>query len=324
MSWAKWKGKILLVHRWIALAISPVLLLVVLSGAVLAFRPLLGRAAEPRSTGKVDATGLIALLREVDPQGTSRGLLISEDGKTVEIRGANKEQGNLGTFDIESKARVAPASKIDVFDLAQKGHRGLFVGIHQLSDVATYALVAVLLLGPFIAWPRRRNTLMGWHTAMGWFLLPFSALGPITAVMLMLHIGSGPRGGGGGPKGEGRRGGGEASAPIADFIQSALQHGTDLRSLRAVAKQGQNTLLTVVTPQGLQYHQVSRNGSVAEAKPAPSAIKQLHEGTWAGPLSASLSLLGAASLAAMLVTGLWSWVRKALRKKSKKPRAAAA
>lgn len=196
----------------------------------------------------------------------------------------------------------------------------MFVGVHQISDVTTYALVAILLVGPFIAWPRRRNTLTGWHTAMGWFLMPLVALGPVTAVMMMLHIGSGARGGGP-PKGEGGprgRGGQESGAPVADFIETAHQKGVDLHGLRAAARQGQGVLLTVASTQGLRYHAVSKAGAVGEAKPAPSAIRQLHEGTWAGAVSGSVSLLSAVGLAAMLVTGAWSWLRKALRKNKKK------
>ncbi len=322
MSFAKWKGRILTLHRWIALAISPVLLIVVLSGAVLAWKPILGARAAPKSDGRVDAPALALLLTSIDPSGSTRGLLVSEDGKTVELRGAGKGKPGLGTFDIATRARVSPASKFDVFDFAVKAHRGLFIGVHLLGDIASYALVAILILGPFIAWPRRRNTLMGFHVGAGWFLFPLLATGPVTAVLLALHIGSGSPGGapreGGNPRGKGAEAAEEAS--IARALDVAREENIDLRTLRAAAQKGRGqVILSVASADGLVYHAVSTTArTVTQVRPAQSLVKQLHEGTWAGALSGGASLLGTVVLSGLIGSGVFAWARRSMRRRQSK------
>lgn len=321
MSVASIRARLLTLHRWLALAVSPVLIIVILSGCVLAFRPILGRRAQPRSDGKVDAHALVAALDDLDPDASTKALFVTEDGRTLDLHGANKEP--LGTFDIETRKPVPRESRLDVFDLAQKAHRGLFIGVHQIPDAATYALGLIILLGPFIAWPRRRHTLMGWHTAIGWLLLPIVALAPVTALLLRLHLAGSPR-----PPREGRAPREQvepaSGASIARAIEIAGDKQVDLRGLRAAARQGPTTvLLSIASTEGLTYQAVSvTTGAVNKVRPTPGLVKRIHEGTWAGPLSGGVSLLGGMALTTLLVTGVWSWARgiRRIKRRAAQPR----
>ena len=57
------------------------------------------------------------------------------------------------------------------------------------STSIAYAMLLIVVTGPFLAWPRFRNTLLGWHLSAGWVLLPLVLLPPATAVLMTLHVG---------------------------------------------------------------------------------------------------------------------------------------
>lgn len=300
----KVKAKILWLHRLVGLVVAPVLLLVVLSGAVLAWKPILG--AGPAPAAPVDVQALRATLAAVDPESAATRVRVLPDGQraVVEIRARGGSSAFAADLATHARAGEAPA---DLLDLARKLHRELLVGVELPVTVATFALLALALLGPFIAWPRRRNTLGGWHTGMGWFLWPLLAVAPITGVMLTLHLGapSGPKGGGRGAPG----------VSIAAALELAERGKLDLRALRSASKT-RGGVVFVTAGAGGTRTQISADGKTGPM-PEEGLAKRLHEGTWGGAISGGLSFATALATLAMMVTGVIPWARRKLKKAGK-------
>ncbi|MEW8506453.1 MAG: PepSY domain-containing protein [Candidatus Thiodiazotropha sp.] len=55
-------------HRWVGIVLAPLFLLIVLSGAVLAFKPILEQTT-PTGVDSVSAARVIKLLQRIDPMG---------------------------------------------------------------------------------------------------------------------------------------------------------------------------------------------------------------------------------------------------------------
>jgi sulfite reductase (NADPH) flavoprotein alpha-component len=298
------KAKILTLHRWIALAIAPVILLVLLSGLVLAFRPILGPAPAPARP--VEAAAVLAALAVVDPKGTATQLRVSPDGSRVDVETRTKESTSVVHVDLATQARLELGPPpFDVYDFATRAHRRLFVGLGTVVTIACYAMVALGLLGPFIAWPRRRNTVPGWHTGIGWFLFPLVLLGPVTGVLMDLHVGDAPR-----PPG-GRR---QPAITLAQGVEAAARAGVDLRALTTAQRGGRGVVISSAVGAA---HLVAEGGAVSEVETEHSLARKLHEGTWGGAIAGVVSLLGGLAGTAMLGTGTFAWARRWLRQRAK-------
>jgi sulfite reductase (NADPH) flavoprotein alpha-component len=297
MTWQPIKHALLLAHRWAALVLAPLFLLILLSGAVLAFKPIvddLGAGAEPAAAAPVDAAALAALLDRVDPQGVARLVAVGEDGRTVSLQGS----GPPAAFDLATGAAVAaPQAGFDLFDFAKRLHKDLLVGAGILVEIAAYGMVLIVVLGPFLAWPRLRNTLLGWHTALGWVLFPLAAMLPVTAVLMTLHI-SGPVLPPPAPA--------AGPLPLARAIERAAAEADLSRLAMARSFRGNSVLLA--TRGGPSY--LVAGSEVTPLAGGPSLVKQLHEGTWAGAWSGALNLAGALALMGLAATGTVSWVRR--------------
>lgn len=301
----KVKAKILTLHRLVGLIAAPVLLLVLISGAVLAFRPILGDQAKGAS---VDAVALRAAMAAVDPEGATTRVRALPGGKQVVLEKRGRDGASASVVDLATKARVGDAAA-DPFDVFQRLHRTLLVGVEPVVTVATFALLLLLLAGPFIAWPRRRNTLSGWHTGMGWFLMPILLIAPVTGVMMSLHIGEGER-----PKG-----GRKPAITIVSALDAAEKQGVDLHGLSSVSRSGPGVIFATAAGRSM----IGADGKPAPI-PEPRWTKQLHEGTWGGAISGTLSLAAAAATLAMLVTGVLPWARRKLKQSAKAKKAKAA
>jgi sulfite reductase (NADPH) flavoprotein alpha-component len=295
MTWQRIKQALLLAHRWAALVLAPLFLLILLSGAVLAFKPIvddLGAGTEPAAAAAVDAASLVALLDRVDPQGAARSVAVGGDGRTVGLQGG----GPPAAFDLATGAAVAaPKAGFDLFDFAKRLHKDLLVGAGILVEIAAYGMVLIVVLGPLLAWPRLRNTLLGWHTVLGWAVLPLAAMLPVTAVLMTLHLGGPalpPA-----PAGE--------PLPLARAIERAAAEA-DLSHL-AMARSFRGNSVLVATRGGPSYVIA---GNQVTPLAGPGLVKALHEGTWAGAWSGALNLVGALALAGLTATGTVSWARR--------------
>jgi sulfite reductase (NADPH) flavoprotein alpha-component len=304
----KIKGKLLLLHRWLALAFSPVLLLIFLSGALLAVKVIVHAGPAAPST-PVDPLAVAAAVTALDPADKTVVVTVSPSSARIGLR--TSVRGDDTTYDLATRAPAAQEPKpFDLFDLATRMHRKLLVGADVVVTAATFVMVALLILGPLIAWPRRRNTVAGWHTGMGWFLWPLVAMTPVTGALLSL------------PKTGQSRPAAPQRAPginIPRALEAAAAGGTDLRTMILAQRVGQGVLITTAHGAAPIRYLVAEDGKVTSVQEKRSLLKLIHEGTWAGAPSAAINLLAAAGLLALLGTGTFAWTRRRLRSGARKP-----
>lgn len=299
------KPTLIKAHRWIGLALAPLFLLITLSGAVLALKPIIGQApaAQENAARPVDVTRVTSLLERIDPQGRAiQGLNLDAAAGRVTIRA--RDPALQGNYALDSGKRVEPGATGQpngFFETVEHLHKELLVGIDLPVELASYLMLAIVIAGPFLAWPRLRNNLMGWHRAAGWLLLPLVAMLPLTGVLMSLHLGEQE------PPHMSRHG---ASLPVAEALRSAARNH-DLRYLTTARRaHGGSVLIELNGPAGERQLAVT-DQSVTPLQSGGHLVHRLHEGTWGGPLSGSLNLLGAVGLVLLTVTGLVSWGRRA-------------
>lgn len=286
-------------HRWLALALSPVIALLLISGIVLAFQPILGRDGPPPDafTGRVDVTRVVALLDSLDPQGRARGVFLDPTGRALAVGFGN---GRPQFHDLATGRIVPPPAQMvrtpDIFDVARRVHGDLWIGADALVTLASIAMIVLVVLGPVLSRPRAGRTALAWHIRTGWLLWPLVALAPLSLVMMKLHR----------PVAVG---GSHTTVAPARAIEQAART-IDVSHLAGVqALPGATLLVTVVAGDVERY--VLQDGRV---RPLDSGIsklgRELHEGTWAGPWSGVVSAIAALVTLAMLVTGWRSWLQR--------------
>lgn len=288
------KSRLAWLHRWTALLLAPVFVLILLSGAVLALKPV--NDSRSTSVTGLPAATVAQALAQIDPAGKVGMATVAADGQSLILQ--SKDPALAGRWDIASLSKQQEAGT-DWFGTAKQLHKNLLLGAGIVVEIACYAMIGIILVGLLLGWPKLRNTLMGWHMGGGWLLLPLVALTPVTGAMMALHIGTAtlpPLARGGPP------------ATLAQGLDAVGAQGDAVISVRQF-KQG-SVLLAVATADGVASRVVDRQGAVQPMAPGGGLVKQLHEGTWGGVWSGMLNLLAALALSALTVTGLYSWWRR--------------
>ena len=283
-------------HRWIGVALAPVFLLVIISGAVLSFRPILSDPApRPDAVSTVNVPALTSLLERLEGVGPISAIAIVDGGKTVDV--ASSAAGLAGAWDVTSGAPAAMSGRgVDVFAIAERVHISLLLGLGFVVEAASWAMLAAILVGPFLAALRFRNSLMGWHRALGWVLLPVVLVAPLTAVLMTLGVG---------------RGG--APLPVATHpvtISQALVRAApavDLSRLTSARTFRRGSVLMRIGGDNGGAFVVTDSATVMRSG-GPGIVQQIHEGTWAGAWSGGLNFAISLALLALTTTGLWSWL----------------
>jgi sulfite reductase (NADPH) flavoprotein alpha-component len=303
---ANLKRRLLTLHRWLAIGLAPVFLLVVLSGAVLALKPMV-ESSDGTATAQVGVGTVAEALDRLDPAARATGVSISADGSVVEVR--STDPAVAGSFDIATGTPVADRA-FDPFELTLSLHRNLLVGAGLLVEIAAYAMVAILAFGLVLGLPRLRNTLRGWHVGLGWLALPLVALTPVTGMLLALHIGR------------------PALPAIAPGEPVALARAVELVAREdagafSMARRfrGGAAMVKTASSEDERAYLVQPNGKVVPLAGGPGWVEAVHEGTWAGAWSGLLNLLSGLGLAFLIGTGLYAWWS---RQRSRRVRASGA
>lgn len=285
-------------HRLTALFLSPVILALLVSGGILAFRPILAGPAPVTPT--LDMARLLALLARVDSAGTARIVAISDDGRLA-IVGKGREMPTAYDLATGAVSPMPPEAQPTFYDRVERVHRDLWWGLGGLVTLATFALLFQVAVGPFLAPLRAPRTLLTWHTALGWGLWPLTLVLPITAALIVLPIGR--------PFGM-RRMPTESPPPIARSLEQAAAL-TDLSHLGAAQRLPEGSLFIVTEgPEG-EARQMFHDGKVYRfGGGLVRTAHAIHTGEWGGIWGGVLDLAGATVLLTMLVTGLWSWWRR--------------
>jgi sulfite reductase (NADPH) flavoprotein alpha-component len=288
-------------HRWIGVALAPLFLLIALSGAVLAFKPMQGESiASDRNS--VSTPRLIAFLEQLDPLGQEvNGVAIDATGQKLSIK--SQFPDIAGEYDLASHTRVGgteESESFDLFEFAEHLHKELLIGADIVIQIASYLMLMLVIVAPILAWPKFRHNLTGWHRTIGWLLLPLIIMLPLTGVLMSLHVGMPelPRMSQPG-----------TSLSLSQALLSA-QQDQDLSGLTLARRFRGGSVLLKTEQGGSEAMIVVTDNAVTPINPQHNLVKTLHEGTWAAPWSATLNLLGAGALSLLSVTGFISWQRR--------------
>ncbi len=292
------RARLATAHRWLALLMAPVFVAILLSGALLAFSPILGKPGEASSGGRLDPARLVGLLQRVDPRGKAPYLFLTPDEGTVGV--IQPETGEAKYFSTSTGLAVPEPRQPspDVFDIALRIHKDLWFGLGGLVGFGTFAMLVLVLLGPLLARPARRpSTPLGRHIWLGWILWPLLALLPVSVVLMKLHP----------PVVTSRSG---APMPLARAVDMAART-VDLSRLRAVqALPGGSAMLFIASATGGPSRFVVHPDGLHPFESTVSTLgRALHAGTWAGPWSGVINLISTLLLLLMMGLGLASWSR---------------
>ncbi len=291
-------------HRWLALGFALPLAIVLATGLILSFEPwLVNRAIQP---GMLTPAKIEALLQRHDPDGQARALAYRsyDNALTIGARGQGK------TVDTASgDVLPGPSGLANVLVTARRLHETLLLDAGWLVIASTSAMLAIVVLGALMGWPRIRNNLAGWHKAVGWGLLPLMVLSPLTGIFLAAGITfMGPPAAPAGP------------APrLAEAVRVlGAQH--DLSGLVWLRPQGGRLMARLVENGEYRVYAVTKDGAVATARNWPRLWHEGNFAAWAPWMNVILS----AAMIGLLVTGPWLWLRRKLRHRASRVRRAAA
>lgn len=297
MTHVRLRDALVLAHRWAGLILTPIFLAILVSGGLLALRPISEQLSETPTDNRIELRRVVALLQS---DGTAdRASQIEADAAS----GRLTISGNDGSVAIaldDGHYLPTPPQTSDSFVTIERFHKSLLIGAGELVEIAAYLMLGLVLLGPLLSWPRLRNTVLGWHLGTGWITWPLVLMLPATAVLMTLHIGSPslPRANPQGPP---------TTLPAA-LVQAAPENAR-IEQLSLRRFRGGSVLISL--REGTQQQVwVVAGDTVTPLDPKANWPKQLHEGTWAGAWSGFLNLVGAIALLLLTGTGAWSWLQR--------------
>ncbi|MGJ4943683.1 PepSY domain-containing protein [Bradyrhizobium sp. HKCCYLS1011] len=288
------KQLLLKLHRWISLTFAVPLLLIIVTGLILAFEPMVQVASVKSQT--VDAARVIELIKQYDPDGKARGITINASTQHLTLQGAPGAEIDLTTGATTSRPALS-----SLFMWARMTHEHL-IAMSWLVIASTVAMTVVMLIGVLMGLPRLRNTLSGWHKGMAWLTLPLILLSPLTGLCMAFGLTF--------QSGSTAAPGQRISLPEAVTI---LAKDHDLAAVSSIGNRGGRIMARIFEGDELRAYAVSADGLTALPRNWP---RLLHEGNW--------SLLGSAAnvvislvLLGLLVSGVLIWSRRRLRRPSR-------
>ncbi|MBT00216.1 MAG: hypothetical protein CMI01_16285 [Oceanospirillaceae bacterium] len=283
------KTNLLVIHRWIGVLLFPLFLLIILTGAVLAFKPIVSAPEAPGTTSSVPIADVIHLIDSQPQVGEISSISRIDAGETWRLQG-------LGDFSLSSGERIGDGADDSgaIFDFAKRLHKDLLIGLGWVVEYATWAFALAILVGVIIYRPHLKQGLLGWHQRVGLWLLPGVALVPVTALMMTLHIGQ--------PEISIDRNAKPLSVTGALQLAEREPDFGELIQARRF-KAGSVLLETAAGTWVASGEQLSP--VVGDYWP-----KMLHEGTWGGALSGSINFVLSLVLLGLSGTGFVSWLRR--------------
>ena len=289
------KAYLLKAHRWTALLFALPLLVVVVTGFILSFEPILETASV--KPGSVSADQLTALVAKYDPAGKARGLIIDPRLHILTLQGVGADGST--DVDLSSGAEAGAHGALRDFFLANRRlHRSLVFQMNWLVVASSYAMLALAALGLCMGFSRLRASLAGWHKGVAWALLPLVALSPLTGIILAS--------GEGGPRAPGGRGGPER-APLVEATKM-LASQVDPGAILSIGNRGGRMVARVARNGETYVYAVTKDGVVEQPR---NWSRSLHTGS--GVWTGLLNVLASGAILTLLITGGAIWTRRALR-----------
>jgi uncharacterized iron-regulated membrane protein len=284
------KPILLKVHRWTSLVFALPLLVVIATGLILSFEPIVQvNGIVPQS---LDASRVADLIKFHDPEGKARGLILNSAAHRLTLQGPNAV-----TIDLVS-GETAKAPPADIFLWARRTHERL-LDLQWLVTASTIAMIVVMTLGISMGLPRLRNSLSGWHKGAAWVTLPLIMLSPLTGLCMAFgftfQAGSPPTGR-------------PVSLPEAVRLLAKSQ---DLANVVSIGNRGGRMMARIYEGGELRAYAFTADGLAALPRNWPRLI---HEGNWAAMISGPLNVITSLILFGLLTTGSLLWARRKLRR----------
>lgn len=294
---------LLKLHRWVALVFALPLFLVIGTGLILSFEPwIVIRSIEPNS---LTSAGIEKLLSQHDPAGQARGIVFRSYDKTLTI-GGGRAGGKV--VDVATgNVLPGPSALANALVTMRRAHETLLYELGWLVIASTVVMLVLIVLGVLMGWPRLSNSLAGWHKATAWGLLPLIVLSPLTGLFLAYGISfvtppaAGPQ-----PR--------AAPIPLTEALQIAGKEH-DLSALVWMRPLGGRLAVRLVKDGEYRVYAVTRDGLAPMQRNWP---RLWHEGNFAGIWSALMNVVISFAMMGLLVTGLWIWLRRQFRRRSRR------
>jgi len=297
---------LLRLHRWIFLTFAIPLTVIIVTGLILSFQPILQTAG--MAPGTVSLAQIEGHLAKLDPDGKARGLRIDHFEKTLSIQGAGR--GGSVTVDLQTGAPAGSRSwASELMSWARPIHEHFVFDLETITGipivlVSTIGMVFAMVIGVLMGLPRIRNTIAGWHKVTAWCLLPLLILSPLTGVFMALRVTFG--------EAPGR----SQAAPILDAVRMVAQKHV-LAGLLTIRSRGGRQLAMLVDGRSHLTYVAARDG----LQPAPTNWpRTFHQGdffgVWGGVMNVVLSL----AFVLLLTTGVWIWARRQVVRRRRRTR----
>lgn len=293
------KPLLLRLHRWTTLVFAAPLALVIVTGLILSFEPIAQDMAT-RGTA-IPAERIVGYLAKHDPEGKARSIAIRAYENRMVIQGAGPD-GSLD-LDLKTGEIVDDDDRTmlsDIFGTAKNLHEHFIFDLRWMVTASTIAMVALIVLGVFMGWPRLRNTISGWHQGVAWFGLPVLALSPITGLMLAYGVSFTT------PLPQDK-----AALPKIREAVEMLGKERDLGGLIWLRNRGGRLLARVNDGGTFRVYQISRQGVQPTQTNWP---RGLHEGNAFGLWTGAMVVLTSLGFVGLMITGLIIYGRRLLRK----------
>ncbi len=179
------KPLLLRLHRWITFAFALPLAVLIITGLMLSFDPIL--ADRGVTGGSISLIQIESVLAKHDPDKRATSLNVRAFENLVVVA---EGRGVGSRIDVATNA-VIPAEKrlwSDTLTTAKRLHETFQLELGWLVTASTIAMLIAMIFGLSMGWPYVRNTLGGWHRATAWGLSPLLLLTPLTGLALAYRI----------------------------------------------------------------------------------------------------------------------------------------
>lgn len=290
------KSALRVIHRRVAIVLTPLWAIVIITGAILAFKPMLAPTYSNAPLGQ-NAEKVVKTLTDLENKGvTVNGFAIDKDGKSVWISGDKKslDRYSLDTGEFIEKA----SSNAKFFNTVKKLHKELMINAGGTVEVASWLMVIISIGGIFIAiGAARLKRGMKWHRILGLVLIPLVIMLPLTGGLMDL-VKNGHKM--------------ESNTPVLSVTDSfdKLRSLGRLQDLVRVDMMKRSKSWVLSNGGGKNANYLVSEKGIKKTEVKIPLVKSLHEGTWGGFYSGLFNFLIALMLVFFTWTGFASWSRR--------------
>lgn len=296
-------------HGWIALAFSAPLAVLCVTGLILGIEPIVQYSAvEP---GTLTADEVVKYIKTYDPEGKSKALFHRAYENTLTIDGVGAD----GEVEIDLVTREPSNTDngwywSEIFRTNRRLHEHVSVAGLDLTIASTVVMCIIILLGVLLGLPRIRNNVAGWHKAVAWFGLPFLIISPLTGLFIAWGVTMNFAPGAAPARGK--------ALPLTEAVQ-VIAKSHDLSNLIWLRERGGRQMVRLWDGMEARSYAVTAEGTQPLAR---NFSRMIHEGNFLGIWSGMMKVITALAFVLLMLTGLWLFVTKQIRKsRNRKARA---